>query len=71
VACLDALATGGRWLLDVSMAAVCARLAGPTMAIPEDLRRAVAEPKARPAAAAAPALGADTAEVLAELGLDV
>jgi crotonobetainyl-CoA:carnitine CoA-transferase CaiB-like acyl-CoA transferase len=71
VACLDALAAGGRWLLDVSMAAVCARLAGPTMAIPEDLRRTVAEPKARPAATAAPALGADTAEVLAELGLDV
>jgi hypothetical protein len=70
-ACLDALAAGGRWMLDVSMAAVCARLAGPTLAIPEDLRRAVAEPKARPAPAAAPALGADTAEVLAALGLDV
>jgi crotonobetainyl-CoA:carnitine CoA-transferase CaiB-like acyl-CoA transferase len=69
--CLDALAAGGRWLLDVSMAAVCARLAGPTLAVHDDLRRTVSEPQARPAPAAAPALGADTTDVLAELGLDV
>jgi hypothetical protein len=69
--CLDALAAGGRWLLDVSMAAVCASLAGPTIAVPEDLHRTVAEPKARPAPTTAPALGADTSDVLAELGLDV
>jgi hypothetical protein len=69
--CLDALAAGGSWLLDVSMAAVCARLAGPTVAVPEDLRRTVAEPRARPAPAAAPAFGADTDDVLADLGLDV
>jgi hypothetical protein len=70
-ACLDALAGGGRWMLDVSMAAVCARLAGPTVAVPDELRPTVAEPRARTAPAAAPAPGADTAAVLAELGLDV
>jgi hypothetical protein len=69
--CLDALAAGGRWLLDVSMAAVCASLAGPTIAVPEGLHRTIGEPKARPAPAAAPTLGADTTDVLAELGLDV
>ena len=30
-ACLDALARGGRWLLDVSMSGVCAAMAGPTL----------------------------------------
>ncbi len=66
-ACLEALAGGGRWLLDVSMAGVGAALGGPTVPVPADL--AVAPPRARPAARPAPALGADTAEVLAELGL--
>ena len=31
-ACINALRTGGRWLLDVSMAAVSADLAGPDLA---------------------------------------
>jgi len=69
-ACLDALDAGGRWLLDVSMAAACARLAGPTVSVPEGPGpAAIADPRARDAAAAAPKLGADTADVVAELGL--
>jgi crotonobetainyl-CoA:carnitine CoA-transferase CaiB-like acyl-CoA transferase len=52
------------------MAAVCARLAGPTVPVPEESGpAAVADPRARDAAAA-PELGADTADVLAELGLE-
>jgi CoA-transferase family III len=66
-ACLDALASGGRWLLDVSMAGVCAELAGPTLPTSPELEPA--PPRARPVARAASELGADTAEVLAELGL--
>ena len=67
-ACLQGLASGGRWLLDVSMSAVSAALAGPTLAAPRAL--AVANPRARPVVARAPELGADTARVLAELGID-
>jgi hypothetical protein len=67
-ACLDKLRSGGRWLLDVSMAAVSAGLAGPTLPVPAAL--AVAEPHAREVTAQAPELGADTAQVLADLGLD-
>jgi hypothetical protein len=66
-ACLDALAAGGRCLLDVSMSGVAAALAGPTLPAPDDL--AVAVPRARPVARPAPELGGDTSEVLAELGL--
>jgi crotonobetainyl-CoA:carnitine CoA-transferase CaiB-like acyl-CoA transferase len=66
-ACLDALASGGRWLLDVSMAGVCAGVAGPTLPAPSDLP--FEPPRARPVPHPAPELGADTAEVLAELGL--
>jgi hypothetical protein len=33
-ACVDALAAGGRWLLDVAMAGVAADLAGPTLPVP-------------------------------------
>ncbi len=66
-ACLDALASGGRWLLDVSMAGVCAALVGPTLGAPGDL--VVAPPRARPSAGSAPELGADTTQVLSELGL--
>ena len=70
-ACLDVLESGGRWLLDVAMAGVCARLAGPTVVAPDGSGpAAVAEPRARDAVAAAPELGADTAEVVAELGLE-
>jgi len=68
-ACLDALRSGGRRLLDISMAAVSAHLArGPTLPTPAGLT--VAPPHARPATSVAPDLGADTAQVLAELGID-
>jgi hypothetical protein len=65
---LRALRAGGRWLLDVAMSGVAASFAGPTLAVPDDL--VPAPPSARRPVRAAPALGADTAEVLAELGLD-
>jgi hypothetical protein len=67
-ASLRALASGGRWLLDVSMSAVSAGLSGPTLAASRGLP--VAHPHARPVEAGAPALGADTARVLSELGID-
>ena len=68
-ACLSALRSGGRWFLDVSMAAVSAGLAGPTLPAPAGL--SVAAPHARPVPSTqAPELGADTARVLAELGID-
>jgi hypothetical protein len=67
-ACVDALRTGGRWLLDISMAAVSTDLTGPTL--PATTGLAAAAPHARPAASRAPELGADTARVLAELGID-
>jgi CoA-transferase family III len=66
-ACLEALSRGGRWLLDVSMAGVSAGLSGPTLAVPRGLP--VAEARARVPERSAPALGADTALVLAELDL--
>lgn len=62
---LDALATGGRWLIDVSMASVAEHLAGPTLPVPHHLTPA--PPRARKAAGRAAALGADTAAVLAEV----
>ncbi len=67
-ACLQAIASGGRWLLDVSMSAVSAALTGPTLPAPRAL--AVAHPRARPVWARAPGLGADTTRVLSELGID-
>jgi crotonobetainyl-CoA:carnitine CoA-transferase CaiB-like acyl-CoA transferase len=66
-ACLEALAGGGRWLLDVSMAGVCAALAGPTL--PASHHLPVEPPRARSVMRPAPRLGADTGEVLTELGL--
>ncbi len=75
-ACLETLAGGGRWLLDISMADVSAELAGPTLSTlsrsdgppaPDGL--APAEPRARRPARVAPELGADTSAVLSELGL--
>jgi hypothetical protein len=66
-ACLEALRRGGRWLLDVSMARVCAGLSGPTLRVPPELT--VSEPRARAPQRSAPALGADTAAVLEELGI--
>jgi hypothetical protein len=65
--CIAALADGGRWLLDISMAGVAAGLAGPTVPVAAGL--ATAEPRARQPAGAAPAMGADTAHVMEELGL--
>ncbi len=65
---LQALRDGGRWLLDVALAGVAASFAGPTLPVPGDLIPST--PSARRPARAAPSLGADTAEVLAEVGLD-
>jgi len=67
-ACLHAVTSGGRWLLDVSMSAVSAGLAGPTL--PTHCDYAVAAPHARPVTAPAPDIGADTNHILAELGID-
>ena len=68
-ACLGALQTGGRWLLDVSMSDVSAELAGPTLPVPGAL--AASPPRARPVEARAPRLGTDTSEVLAELAIEL
>jgi hypothetical protein len=65
-ACLDALASGGRWLLDVALAGVAAHLAGPTLPVPTGL--APAPPAAPAPARPAPGLGEHTAELLAEVG---
>jgi hypothetical protein len=67
-ACLSALRSGGRWFLDVSMAAVSAGLTGPTLPAPAGLM--VATPHARPVDSRAPELGSDTVPVLAELGIE-
>jgi hypothetical protein len=73
-ACLDALAVGGRWLLDVAMAGVAASLAGSTLGPDPDRpvegpADEVAPPRARAATGPGPALGAHTAEVLNGLGV--
>jgi hypothetical protein len=65
---LQALREGGRWLLDVAMAGVAASFAGPTLPVPEEL--IPAPPSARRPLGTAPAFGADTVAVLAELGLE-
>jgi hypothetical protein len=67
-ACVRALAEGGRWFLDVSMSAVSAALAGPSLPVPQEL--AVAPPHARPVQVPAPPFGADTSRVLSEFGID-
>lgn len=66
-ACLGALATDSRWLIDVAMARVAARLAGPTLPVPGGV--VVAPPRARPVAEPARPLGIDTDAVLAEAGV--
>lgn len=68
-AVLDALATGGRWLLDVAMATVAAHLAGPTPPSPPgpDPSPDATRPRARPRRGRAPRLGEHTGVVLAEL----
>ncbi|MGQ0830494.1 MAG: CoA transferase [Microthrixaceae bacterium] len=63
---LDALASGGRWLLDVSMASVAAHLAGPTLPVPAYVGEPAA-PHARTALGRGPRLGEHTAEVFATL----
>jgi hypothetical protein len=73
-ACFDALAVGGRWLVDVAMAGVAASLAGPTLGPdpdrPDDGPASdVAPPRARAGTAPGPALGEHTAEVLDSLGV--
>ena len=67
-ACLEKIRSGGRWLLDVSMASVSAGLAGPTLPVPAGLT--VTDPHARTVTEQASDLGADTAQVLADLGID-
>lgn len=66
-AVLEALAAGGRWLLDLSLAATAAHLAGPTLPVPDDAP--AAEPIPPTPRGVAAALGAHTDEVLAELGV--
>jgi len=63
-AALDALAQGGRWLLDAAMAGVAACLAGPTLPAGGVV---AAAPRARAVAHPARPLGADTAAVLSTL----
>ena len=65
---IETLRAGGRWLLDIAMAGVAASFAGPTIPVSEDV--VPASPSARQPLHAAPPMGADTAAVLAELGLD-
>jgi CoA-transferase family III len=73
-ACLDALAAGGRWLVDVAMSGVAASLAGPTLVSGAggpigEAGGGVAPPRARHSLSAGPELGEHTAEVLTGLGL--
>lgn len=65
-AALDALAAGGRWMVDVALAGVAAHVAGPTLPVPG--APVVVPPRVRPATRSAPRLGAQTAEVLATWG---
>jgi hypothetical protein len=64
---VDALASGGRWLIDVAMDAVAADLAGDTLPVPPSV--VAAAPQAEPSQRRAAALGRDTAAVLGELGI--
>ena len=65
VAVAEALAGGGRWTLDVDLAAVAATLAGPTLRAGASV--VVAQPRARTRPGAARPLGADTDTVLGDL----
>jgi hypothetical protein len=73
-ACLDAVAVGGRWVLDVAMADVAASLAGPTLvpdagANDDDAAHEVVPPRARPVTSPGPTLGEHTVDVLNGLGV--
>ena len=65
-ACLDALAHGGRWLIDVALAGVAAHLAGPTLPVPASITPA--QPAVPPLSDVAPEFGANTAAALASVG---
>jgi CoA-transferase family III len=66
----QALAAGGRWLLDVALARVAAAVAGDRAVWDEGDPADVAPPTARPPAGGPPPrLGEHTADVLAELGI--
>ncbi|GAA3204917.1 CoA transferase [Actinocorallia longicatena] len=62
-ACLEALRSGGRWLLDIAMSAVAASLAGPSLPVFPGLT--CGPLRARSPRAPSRPLGADTAAVLA------
>jgi len=64
-AVVEALAEGGRWLLDVSMAATAAGFAGPTL--PVDAGVIAALPRARTARGRGPRLGEHNDDVLSAL----
>jgi hypothetical protein len=66
-ACLDALAAGGRRLLDVAMSAVAADVAGPALPVPDGTRAAA--PRARAPQGRAAALGTHTDAELAGLAV--
>ena len=57
-AAMEALAAGGRWVLDLALSAAAGALAGPTLPVDRPLE--VAEPRARSGAGRGPALGAHT-----------
>jgi hypothetical protein len=62
----EALAAGGRWMIDAAMAPLAASVAGE----PLDVRGLDARaPRARPVARSAPAMGADTLGVMEAMGL--
>ena len=63
-AVLEALAAGGRWLVDAAMAPMAAAVAGPLLDV---AGLAAQPPRAREAVGSAPGLGADTAAVLGDL----
>ncbi len=65
-AALSALAAGGRWHLDVAMATVAADMAGRTVRVPAGTFAAA--PRAPAASPRAPDMGADTEQVLDEIG---
>ena len=63
-AILEALGTGGRWLIDAAMAPLAAAVAGPLIDV---AGLAAHPPRARETVRSAPGLGADTAAVLGAL----